>query len=203
MILMRVVDICRRRRLSWAVFRSSCLSPVRLCLTLGVWMLLWISAFGAAPSDSHWWVTTYLLSCPKAQRWCFASALGFQGQPPFVGRSSGSTQLLYQVALGTQRGQVGSLSSQVWLSGRVRRDHAGWSKLPPQVFAPPSLLFLLQPFLSPFLSHLFTKFYFIPALGGWFTLLKSKKNKVAFFFLLWETQSPFMRKSILINLDSL
>lgn len=48
-----------------------------------------ISAAGATVSDSpeeqlFFWVVMLfswgLQSCPKAQRWCFASALGFQGQ---------------------------------------------------------------------------------------------------------------------------
>lgn len=139
-------------------------------------------------------VKSYLLSCPKAQRWRFSSTLGFQGQPPFVGRSSGSTQLLYQVALWTQRGQVDSLSSWVRLSGRVRRDHAGWGRSPPQC--------LLLPLSHPsFLTCLQSSVSFQHWVG-WFTLLKSKKNKVAFFFPAGNTK-PFYEKVHPYQPDSL
>lgn len=133
---------------------------------------------------------TCLLSCPKARRWCFTSVLGFQRQRPWVSRSSGSTWLLHQAVLWTQRGQVDSFSCRVWFFPESK-ERPLWSSYLLQMFAPHSVPSSSTPLSnSSFLNCLPTSFSFQPWVG-WFTLfIKSQKKQGQIFFAAGNTK-PF------------
>lgn len=127
-----------------------------------------------------------LQSCPKAQRWCFASALGFQGQEAPVSERLWAAA---QVPPGCFLSWLFIHKGDRWIVFPVRCDSPESKERPGgavtsarQAFAPPSLAFLHPPLsLSSSLTCLQRSISFQHWVG-WFALLKSRKNKADFFF---------------------